>query len=71
MSTMEIIHMSVRKGYRVNGVTFDWHEYLGSTIVNRHIEKERGYRNISLRNWAAITKFCDMDEVTRETFRVY
>ena len=70
MATLEIIHMSFAKIYKVNGVTFDWHHYCGPTIINRHTEKERQYKNISSRNWAAIAKFCAMSDAERELHRV-
>lgn len=70
MRTAGIIHMSFAKIYKVAGVTFEWHNYLGPTIINRHTEKARDYRNISLRNWAAISKFCNMNDKEKELHRV-
>lgn len=70
MTTMNIIHMSFAKIYRVAGVTFDWHDYCGPVILNRHTEKERQFKNISLRNWAAIGKFCSMSDKEKELHRV-
>ena len=67
---MSIIHIAYTKIYRVGGVTFEWHNYLGPTILNRHTEKERNHKNISLRNWAEIGRFCNMDSETRELYRV-
>lgn len=70
MSEMQIIHISCAKIYRVGGVTFEWHNYLGPRILNRHTEEERNYRNISLRNWAMVWKFNNMTAVEREQYRL-
>jgi hypothetical protein len=63
--------ITLAKIYRVNGVTFEWHEYLGPIILNRHTEEERPYRNVSGRNWRAIHKFTNMTREKRELFRIY
>lgn len=31
--------ISVAKTYRYKGVTFDWHDYLGPIIINRHASR--------------------------------
>ena len=63
--------LSLARIYRLNGVTFEWHDYLGPVILNRHTEEERPYRNVSLRNYAAISKFQNMTKEQRELFRIY
>ena len=67
---MQLIHMSVGKLYRVGGVTFEWHSYLGPVILNRHTEQERQFKNISSRNWAMVYKFLKMTTEQREKHRI-
>lgn len=67
---MEIINMTFAKIYRVNGVTFEWHDWYGPTIINRHNDRERKTKNISLRNWAAISKFLRMGAAEKESHRL-
>lgn len=71
MKALEVVHMSFAKIYRYKGVTFDWHEYLGPIVINRHTEKERDYRNISLRNWAMIGKFYKLSDEQKEEHRIF
>ena len=70
-SNLEVIHISYSKAYRVGGVSFEWHNWCGPLIINRHTEKERKFRNISLRNWAMINRFSGMTEEERELYRIY
>ena len=67
----ELIHVSYAKGYRFGGVTFEWHNYLGPFIINRHTEKERDFRNISMRNWSQVNKFSRLSVADREKHRIY
>ena len=66
-----IIHISISKVYRVGGVTFEWRNYLGPTIINRHTGDMRNIKNVSLRNWAMINKFCRMSEQEKENHRIF
>ncbi len=68
---MEIIHISWAKGFRYKGVTLEWHDYLGPTIINRHTEKERNYRNISLRVWGLVTQFSHLTKEERQQYKIY
>ncbi len=68
---LEVIHISYSKVYRVGGVTFEWHRWYGPSIINRHTEEERPYRNVSGRNWAMIGKFCSMTDEQKEFHRIY
>lgn len=71
MIKLNTIQYSCSKVYRVGGVTFEWEDYLGPCIINRHTEKQRPFRNISNRNWSAIRKFQNMTTKQREWFRLY
>lgn len=68
---MDIIHISFCNIFRLGGVTFEWHDYLGPTILSRNTERARKHKNISLRNWAAISKFSTLSRGEREAYRVY
>lgn len=69
---LELVHVSYSKIYRVGGVTFEWHDgWFGPLIINRHTEKERPFRSISRRNWAAINKFLRMTKEQRENHRIH
>ena len=71
MSELKILHYNFAKIYRFNGVTFEWHEYLGPIIINRHTEQERYYKNISLRNWSAVNKFSSLNDNQKEKYRIF
>lgn len=66
----KLIHISSSKIYRVNGVTFEWHSYLGPIVLNRHTGKERPFRSISCRNWSAVEKFQRMSEDQKDHYRI-
>lgn len=66
-----LIHIAMGKGYRYKGVTLEWHNYLGPTVLNRHTEQERNYRNISLRIWALVSKFAQLSKEEKEQYRIY
>lgn len=68
---MDIIHLSFCNIFRLGGVTFEWHDYLGPTILSRNTERVRKCENISLRNWVAISKFMALNESEREAYRVF
>tara|TARA_R110002012_G_scaffold318308_1_gene536359 strand:+ start:15063 stop:15281 length:219 start_codon:yes stop_codon:yes gene_type:complete len=68
--TLEVLHINFAKIYRLGGVTFEWHNYFGAIILNRHTEKERQYENISLRNWSSISKFMNLSDEDREKHRI-
>ena len=67
----EIIHIAYAKGFRFKGVTLEWNDYLGPTILNRHTEEERHYKNISLRIWNLVDKFSCLSKDEREQYRIY
>ncbi len=71
MSESKIIHISWGNGFRYKGVTIDWHNYLGPTILNRHTEEERPYKNISLRIWGLVTQFSRLSKEEREQYRIF
>ncbi|AFM54887.1 hypothetical protein B621_gp41 [Marinomonas phage P12026] len=71
MNKIEVLHVSFAKFYRVGGVTFEWHNYFGPTVLNRHTEKPRDYRNISLRNWAEVSRFSGMSDAEKENYRIF
>lgn len=62
--------ITLSKLYRIDGVTFEWNEWYGPSIINRHTEEDRPYRNVSGRNWGAIRKFTNMTLEQRELFRL-
>lgn len=66
----KLVHISYARIYRVGGVTFEWNDYLGPYIINRHTDKERNYNNISMRNWAQVNKFHHMSKDEREQYRL-
>jgi len=68
---MEVIHISWANVFRYKGVTIDWHNYLGPTILNRHTEEERNYKNISLRVWGLVTQFSRLSKDDREDYRIF
>ncbi|CAM0060191.1 hypothetical protein VPHK479_0082 [Vibrio phage K479] len=66
-----IIHIAVGRGYRYKGVTLEWHNYLGPTVLNRHSEEERNYKNISLRIWGIVNQFAALSKEDKELYRIY
>ena len=68
---MEFIHISFSKCYRFKGVTFEWHNYMGPVILNRHSEQERPWRNVSLRIYGLVRKFSRLDDAEKELYRIY
>ena len=70
VSKSRIIHISYGELFRYKGVTFEWHRYLGPTIINRHTEKERQHRNISLRVWSLVSKFSWLSEREKQRFNL-
>lgn len=66
-----LIHIAMGKGYRYKGVTLEWHNYLGPTVLNRHTEQERNYRNISLRIWSLVNQFARLSKEQKEQYRIY
>lgn len=66
-----IIHIAIGKGYRYKGVTLEWHNYCGPTVLNRHTEQERNYRNISLRIWSLVNQFARLSKEQKEQYRIY
>ncbi len=71
MTQSKIIHISYASGFRFKGVTFQWHDHLGPTIINRHTENERPCKNISLRVWGLITQFSRLTKEQREDYAIY
>jgi hypothetical protein len=67
---MSIIHMSFTKVFRYKGVTIDWHKFCGPVILNRHTEKERQFKNVSLRVWNLVNKFASLSEKDREQYKL-
>jgi hypothetical protein len=70
MSEMKILHINWANVFLFKGVTIDWHNYLGPTIINRHTEKERQYKNISLRVWGLVSQFSKLSKKEREKYRI-
>lgn len=68
---MNIIHISWCNVFLYKGVTIDWHNYLGPTILNRHTEEERNYKNISLRIWGLVNQFSRLSKEDREQYRTF
>ncbi len=58
------------KRYRYKGVTFDYHEYLGPIILNRHTWNERPFRSISRRQWRLFGKWFELPVDKRESYRI-
>ena len=70
MSEFKLIHISFTDSFLYKGVTFDWHNYCGPTILNRHNGEARKFENISNRNWSAVNKFSGMSKEDREQYRI-
>lgn len=70
MNGNQIIHMNFARLYRFKGVTFEWHRYLGPVILNRHTEKERDYRNVSLRIWSIVSKFSWLSDEEKAKYKI-
>jgi hypothetical protein len=71
MKELKLIHISYANIFIFKGVTIDWHNYCGPTILNRHTEEERQYKNISLRIWGLVNQFSRLSEEEREQYRVF
>lgn len=71
MHKMEIIHISWANIFRYKGVTIDWHDYYGPTILNRHTEEERQFKNISGRTWGLVGQFSRLSKEDREKYRIF
>lgn len=71
MSEMEIIYISWANVFLYKGVTIDWHNYLGPTILRRNTDEERNYRNISLRVWGRVNQFARLTKEEREEYRLF
>jgi hypothetical protein len=67
---MEIIHMSFIKIYQYKSVTFEWHDYMGPTMLRRKDYKPRSMRSISLRQWGEFVKWYGLSEAEREEYRL-
>lgn len=67
----EIIHISWANIFRYKGVTIDWHRYCGPIIINRHTEKERQYKNISMRIWGIVNQFSRLSDKEKEQYRIF
>ena len=59
------------KCYRYKGVTFEWHFFCGPIILNRNAEKDRKYRNISLRIWGLVGQFGRLSKDEQQQYRIY
>jgi hypothetical protein len=70
MPKIKILHVSWANVYLFKGVTIDWHNYLGPTILNRHTGNERNYKNISWRIWGLVGQFGRLSKEDREQFRI-
>lgn len=71
MSEFKLIHISHTSIFRFKGVTIDWHNFCGPIILNRHTEKERQYKNISLRVWGLVNKFSGLSKEQKESYRIF
>jgi hypothetical protein len=71
MSDFQLIHMSFADVFLYKGVTIDWHNYLGPTILRKNTDEERNYRNISLRIWGLVNQFSRLSKEEREKYRIF
>ena len=71
MPEMEIIHMSFANVFYFKGVTIDWHNYLGPTLLRRTSYNERNWKNISNRTWGLVGQFSRLSEKQREQHRIF
>lgn len=67
----KLIHVSWASVFLFKGVTIGWHYFCGPTILNRHTEEERQYKNISLRVWGLVNQFARLSKSEREQYRVF
>ena len=70
MSEIKIIHISWANIFMFKGVTIDWHNYLGPTLLRRTSHELRNDRNISLRTWGLVSQFARLDKEGREQYRI-
>ena len=62
--------ISLGKTYCYKGVTFDYHDYLGPIILNRHTGNERPFRSVSCRTWRLFGKWFALSQDERELYRI-
>ena len=58
------------KTYRYKDITFDWHDYLGPIMLNRHTLSERPWRSVSRRQWALLEQWQRLSKDKKELYRI-
>ena len=66
---MQIIHVAFAKIYQYKSVTFEWHDYMGPTMLRRKDYEPRSMRSISLRQWGEFGQWHGLSETEREGYR--
>lgn len=58
------------KTYQYKAITFDWHDYLGPIMLNRHTFNERPWRSVSRRQWALLEQWQRLSKEQKELYRI-
>lgn len=56
--------------YRYKGVTFDWHNNLGPTILRRDAFHERNWRNVSCRQLRLVGQWHNLPKAEQKKYRI-